>query len=159
MTKHHILCIDEGHGPVSPMPNAEEGSTALMVNPNASPSVLLDAAAVRVTRIVDVAKPFLEFENTDFDFPKQDAVNLLTALCGMGQEVAQLLKAIQYHPRGQDPMLLSYRQTVEAAEALLDAMARNPVTLTEMEGAAVSELEGHLGAARDDFLGKKEAQS
>lgn len=52
------------------------------------------------------------------------------------------------------------QHVLELAEvALEDAMARNPVTLTEMEDAAVSEPEGHLGAARDYFLGKKEAQS
>lgn len=54
-------------------------------------------------------------------------------------------------------MRRSYRETVEAAEALLDAL--QPLSIGDAAGVAAEELEGHIGAARDDFLGTKEVQS
>lgn len=92
----YIRCLDEGHGPVCPVPDELEQSTALMVNPKASQSVLLDAANIRASRIVDITKVFLELENETFDFPREDACRLLTAVSGMAYEVCRLLVAAQH---------------------------------------------------------------
>lgn len=103
---------------------------------------------------------FLHAGHENFDGPHFEYTLELAADTAFEiRELAELINDSTPPVSEAEPMRLSYRQTVEAAEALLDAMARNPVTLTEMEDAAASELEGHLGAARDDFLGKKEAQS
>ncbi|TFL13691.1 hypothetical protein CSC67_10550 [Pusillimonas caeni] len=172
----YILCLDEGHGPVNSAPNDFEGTTALMVNPSASQSVLLDATISRVARIIDVTKPWLDLENEDFDFPREDAIRMLITLCAMSQEVHALLKRAQdsnvpqlTSPSTKGPrwacdlngMRKSYLQTVEAAEALVNAV--NIQELDRLPGnkeaaivAAIFEMEGHLGAARNDFLGVKE---
>lgn len=161
MDKHYILCLDEGHGPVSPVPFEYERSTALMVNPRASQSVLLDAAKARVARIVDVTKVFLDLENADFDFPREDATRLLISICAMGQEVGKLLEVAQDHPFGLESMRKSYRETVVAAEALVESLNEDAIRAVQDEGVTaiadvVFEMEGHIGAARDDFLGPKE---
>lgn len=94
----YIRCLDEGHGPVDPTPDELEQSTALMVNPKASQSVLLDAANVRASRIVDVTKVFLDLENETFDFPREDACRLLVTVSAMAYEVSQLVCAAQHAP-------------------------------------------------------------
>ncbi len=96
----YIRCLDEGHGLVNPMPDEFEDSTALMVNPEASLSVLLDAASARTARIVDVTKPFLELESTDFNFTREDACRLLITVSAMAYEVSRLLEVAQAHPLG-----------------------------------------------------------
>ncbi|TAL89586.1 MAG: hypothetical protein EPN46_02415 [Candidimonas sp.] len=91
----YIRCLDEGHGPAAPVPDEFESSTALMVNPEASLSVLLDAASARTARIVDVTKPFLDLEVTDFDFTREDACRLLITVSAMAYEVSRLLEVAQ----------------------------------------------------------------
>ena len=159
MTNTRILCLDEGHGPVHPMPDSAEGTTALMVNPAASQTVLLDAAAVRVARIVDVTKPYLDLEDAAIDFSREDAIRLLITICAMSQEVGQMLTSAQYHPWGVEPMRRSYREAVKAAEALVEAVNINELkALPEDKQVAITnaifEMEGNIGAAREDFLGE-----
>lgn len=160
----YIKCLDEGHGPVSPMPDELEGTSALMVNPAASVSVLLDAAAARASRVIDVTKPFLDLETIDFDFSREDACRLLVTVNAMAYEVCRLLVAAQTAKQTEETrveeILRSYRQTVGAAVALIHAinaadLKRVPVAVAE-RGAideAVMEMMGHCDAARSDFLG------
>lgn len=164
MDKHHILCLDEGHGAVDPPPNERDGTTALMVNPKASQSVLLDAARARVARIVDVTKPWIDAETESFEFPREDAIRLLLTICAMGQEVAQILRAAGDHPWGLESMRKSYRETVVAAEALVESLNEDAIRAVQDEGVTsiaevIFEVEGHIGAARDDFLGPKEVMA
>lgn len=164
MDKHYIRCLDEGYGPVSPVPHEEEGTTALMVNPKASQSVLMDAARARVARIVDVTTPYFDLEDQDGDLSLEDVIRLLITVCAMGEEVGRLLDAAQCHPFGPEPMRKSYRETVEAAEALVEALHAGelkplPEGRYEAIVDAAFEMEGHISAARDDFLGAKEVQS
>lgn len=159
MDNHYIRCLDEGHGPVSPVPHEEEGTTALMVNPAASQSVLLDAAEARLARIIDVTKPYLDLEIGDFDFTREGAVRLLITICAMAQEAHALAKGAQKTAgHGEAHAIrVSYLQTVEAGEALLGLLAKRKRSEAVTEAAEM--LAANIGAARDDFLGTKEVQS
>lgn len=90
-----IRCLDEGHGPVTEVPCEIQGTSALMVNPAASVSVLLDAANARASRVVDITKPFLDLEVIDFDLSREDACRLLVTTSAMAYEVCRLLVAAQ----------------------------------------------------------------
>lgn len=161
MNSTYIRCLDEGHGSVNPMPHETERNTALMVNPAASVSVLLDAANARAARIVDVTNVFIEIETEDIDFSREDACRLLTTVGAMAHEVCRLLVAAEI-AQGRDTkaIRLSYRQTVEAAEALIEAVNINdlkklPSDKQKAITDAVFDMEGNTGAARDDFLGAR----
>lgn len=155
----YIRCLDEGHGPVSPLPYEEEGTTALMVNPKASTSVLLDSAMARIARIIDVTKPYLDIENEDIGITVDDTIRLLITICAMGEEVSRLLHVAAHHPNDAEAMRKSYRQTVEAAEALIEESKAYCESQDDPDGkkgpfiGAVLEMEGHIDAARSDFLG------
>lgn len=129
----HIRCLDEGHGPVDVVPFEGDGTTALMVNPRATNSVLLDAAKARVERIADVTRLFIELENESFDFPREDACRLLTTVSAMAHEVSCLLAAAQAPKAQPEPTDADSQLGYEAAQAWYADMINRMDTLCQQE--------------------------
>src|SRR5690606_26076527 len=89
---------DEGHTAiVHQTPDENEENTALMVNPWAAASVLVDAAQARAGRVEAITRIF-HFMNEDAvsQLPEDVVSDVLTSLNGMSHDVLRLLEAAQH---------------------------------------------------------------
>ncbi|MCQ9615913.1 hypothetical protein L1889_03695 [Paenalcaligenes niemegkensis] len=99
MTKFYLHCRDEGHTTIfndSERATDDNGKSALMVNPDATATTIIDAALVRAERIEQITAPFhfIDLGSLD-DLPSNVIQDFLCAVNGMGHEVARLLIAAQ----------------------------------------------------------------
>lgn len=107
----------------------------------------------------------LQYAHVDAD--ESDLEYTLQLAANTAVEIRELAAMIDDSAPPRDevsPMRNSYRQTVEAAEALIEATNINelkhlPEAKQEAITDAIFEMEGNIGAARDDFLGAKEVRS
>jgi hypothetical protein len=93
----YINCADDGGILICAgnTPDETDGKAALMANPGASAAVLIDAAFTRAARIQAITEPFSLIRTDSLDLPRDTIQNLLSAINGMGHEVARLLEAAQ----------------------------------------------------------------
>lgn len=101
MTKRSFYIRCEGEGATamyeSEGPHQDNGLTALMVNPAASASVLIDAAFGRVERIRAVTAAFNFIPHDALGEIHPDTLSdFFIAINGMSHEVSRLCEAAQY---------------------------------------------------------------
>ena len=101
MTKPQFYIRCEGEGTTAIYqgegPSQNNGLTALMINPAASTSVLIDAAFTRVERIRAVTAVFSFISPADLGEIQPDTLSdFLIAINGMSHEVSRLCEAAQY---------------------------------------------------------------
>lgn len=101
-----------------------------------------------------------DFDGSHLDYTLELAADTAFEI----RELAELINDSTPPVSEAEPMRLSYRQTVEAAEALVEAVHAGELKFLpdgkhEAIVDAAFELEDHISAAREDFLGTKEVRS
>lgn len=108
---------------------------------------------------------FLHVAGDTVDGPHRDyVIELASETAYEIRVLADLINSSRPAGHDIDAMRMSYRQTVEAAEALIEAVNIKELSALPSDKVAaiviaITEMEGHIDAARDDFLGKKETQA
>lgn len=95
----YINCGDENATAIytGPGPSEDNGLSALMVNPKAGKSVLIDAAFARANRICAVTAPFNFIAPGDLDEIPTDVLSrFFITINSMSHEVVRLCEAAQF---------------------------------------------------------------